>query len=188
MPHQLRILYAIAVVGEQVHAGGGELAERRQRDTFAIDGDATSGVYVAQAGPPRLGADELDDRQRVLRGLGVGHRNDCGEPAECGGAAPGLDRLGFLPAGLAQMHVQVDEAGCDHAIGCIEGEIAVEGRRHFNDATVFDRYVGPAFAALVEHRSTADHRSAHDASPRRSLPDPSKWNSTAIRTATPLVT
>ena len=36
MAHQLRILHAVAVVGEQVHAGGGQLAERRQCRAFAI--------------------------------------------------------------------------------------------------------------------------------------------------------
>ena len=29
--HQLRVLHAVAVVGEQAHAGGGQLAERGER-------------------------------------------------------------------------------------------------------------------------------------------------------------
>jgi hypothetical protein len=36
---------------------------------------------------------------------------DGGEPAERGGAAAGLDRLGVLAAGFAQMGVQVDQTG-----------------------------------------------------------------------------
>ena len=34
--HQLRVLHAVAVVGEQVDPGGGQLAERRQRRALAI--------------------------------------------------------------------------------------------------------------------------------------------------------
>ena len=189
VPHQLRVLYAIAVVGEQVYAGGGQLAERRQRGTLAIHGDAAGRVYVAQPGPPRLGAHELDDRQRVLRRLGVRHRNDRGESAEGRGAAPGLDRLRFFSAGLAEMHVQVDEAGRDDAAGGIERDIAIQGRRRLRRPAVLDRNVGAAFAALVEHRSTTDHRFGSSTPPcegRRRIR--ASWNSTAIRTATPLVT
>ena len=34
--HQLRVLHAVAVVGEQVHAGRGQLAERRQLLAVAV--------------------------------------------------------------------------------------------------------------------------------------------------------
>ena len=34
--HQLRVLHAVAVVGEQPYPGGRQLAERRQRGALAI--------------------------------------------------------------------------------------------------------------------------------------------------------
>ena len=68
-----------------------------------------TGQHLAQAGLAALVAHEVDHRHAVLRGVGVGHRDDRGEPAERSGAAAGLDRLGLLLAGLAEVHVQVDE-------------------------------------------------------------------------------
>ena len=55
VPHQLRILHAVAVVGEQVDSGSSELAERRQRLALAVDGDASGGMDVAQPGAVALG-------------------------------------------------------------------------------------------------------------------------------------
>ena len=48
--HQLRVLHAVAVVGEQAHAGRGQLAERRQRLAGAADRDAAGRGHLAQAG------------------------------------------------------------------------------------------------------------------------------------------
>ena len=58
----------------------------------------------------------------------------------------------------------------------------------FDHPAVLDRHIDAALARLVEHGATANHDAAHDASPFKSVPDPSRWNSTAMRTATPLVT
>src|SRR5699024_11490896 len=46
---------------------------------------------------------------------GVGHRVHGGETAAGGGAGAGLDSLGLLAAGLAQVGVEVHEAGQDDA-------------------------------------------------------------------------
>jgi hypothetical protein len=99
--HERRILHAVAVVGEQLHAGRSEFAEGRQPLALATDGDATRRQHLAQAGTHTLGAHELDDRDAVLRRVGVGHGHDSGEAAERGATRPGLDRLGFLLARLA---------------------------------------------------------------------------------------
>ena len=53
----------------------------------------------------------LDDAGGVGDRVGVGHREDRGEAAEGGGGRAGRDGLGVLAAGLAQVGVQVDEAG-----------------------------------------------------------------------------
>ena len=97
---------------------------------------------VTQPGPPRLGAHELDDGQRVLRRLGVRHGDDGGETTEGRGPAPGLDRLRFLSTGLAQMDVQVDEAGRDDAAAGIEGHSPSRFDADLDDPAVLDRHVG----------------------------------------------
>ena len=43
-----------------------------------------------------------------------------GVAAEGGGPGAGLDRLGVLPAGLAQVRVQVDQAGQRDQAGRVE--------------------------------------------------------------------
>ena len=66
---------------------------------------------VDQAGLLPEPPDLLDDAGGVGDRVGVGHRVHGGEPAERGGPAAGLDGLGVLAAGLAQVGVQVDQAG-----------------------------------------------------------------------------
>ena len=128
--HQQRVLHAVAVVGEEPHAGGGQLGERgerprRARPTVMHPAGSTSHSPARLA----LGAHELDHARRVLRRVGVRHRHDRGEPAERGGPAAGLDRLGLLVAGLAQVGVEVDEARRDDAAAGVEHVVAVEPRR-----------------------------------------------------------
>ena len=82
--------------------------------------------------------------------------------------------------------------GDDDAAGCVEdlvvAGVAVQRWADLDDAAVVDGDVGATLTGLVEHRAATNHDAAHDTSPFKSLPDPSSWNSTAIRTATPLVT
>ena len=63
MAHQLWILHAVAVIGEQADTTGSQLPEWSQRLAFAIYRDASRGMYVAEGGAARLGANELDHRQ-----------------------------------------------------------------------------------------------------------------------------
>ena len=123
--HQQRVLHAIAVVGEQRDTGGRQLGERRQLLAEATDRDAARGRHLAEAGGDRLRPHELDDADRVLRGIGVRHRHDRRVPAERGRTRPGLDRLGLLVTGLAQMGVEVDEARTHHAPGGVEHDVTV---------------------------------------------------------------
>ena len=59
------------------------------------------------------GGHHLDHPGVVGHRVGVGHRADGGVAAEGGRPRPGLDGLGVLAARLAQVHVQVDQAGAD---------------------------------------------------------------------------
>ena len=52
--------------------------------------------------------------------LGVGHGDNGREAAEGRRPGPGLDRLGLLTPGLAQMGVQVDQPGADQAAPGVE--------------------------------------------------------------------
>ena len=58
--HQQRVLHAVAVVGEDPHAGRGELGERRERLAGRPTVMQPAGQHVAQPGPLALAADELD--------------------------------------------------------------------------------------------------------------------------------
>src|SRR5690606_1263420 len=64
-------------------------------------------VAVLAAEPPHL----LDHARRVGDRGGVGHGVHGGVAAAGGRAGAGLDGLGVLAAGLAQVGVEVDEAG-----------------------------------------------------------------------------
>ena len=120
--------------------------------------------------PARRGlrSHELDHRQRVLRRLGVGHRHDRGEPAERGGATAGLDRLGVLPTGLAQVHVEVDETRSDDAVRRVEVVVAVQRRHrprrpdHRSTATSARR--SPVWSSTVPPRITMRLTTRHPSS------------------------
>ena len=134
----------------------------------------------------------------VLRRLGVGHRHDRGEPAERGGAAAGLDRLGLLAAGLAQVDVEVDEARarrCSRAASSDVVAVATRPRRRprrpGRPRRPRRRSRSPGLVDAPSRRVISRcgsslrvaRRSAASARRRRA-----GRNSTAIRTATPLVT
>ena len=104
------VLHAGAVVGEERHAERRQLAERGQRLAGPPDGDGTGHRHLGRAPRPRAST-SAGHPGRVDGRLRVGHGHDGGVAAEGGGPGPGLDRLGLLAAGLAQMGVQVDQPG-----------------------------------------------------------------------------
>jgi len=181
--HQLRVLYAVAVVGEQVHAGRRQLAVGGELLAGTADGDAARRQHLAQPGLAALGANEVDHGHAVLCGVGVGHRDDGGEPSEGRCSASGLDGLRLFLARLAEVHVQVDEAGGDDALRGIEHGVADEPRpgavAHCDDVPVLDGEVAGTLAVLVQQRAAGDDEAGHDASPFRSelfrsAPEPSR--------------
>ena len=111
---------ALAVVGEHPHPRGGvgHRAELGEPLAGQPDGDRADRVDVAVAGLAAEPPDLLDDAGGVGDRVGVGHRVDGGEAAQRGGPGAGLDGLGVLAARLAQVGVQVDQAGQrDQAVG-----------------------------------------------------------------------
>ena len=112
--------HAPAVVAEHPDGGGrvGHGAELGQPLAAQADGDCPDGADVDPAGPAAEPPHLLDDARGVGHRVGVGHGVHGGEAAEGGGAAAGLDGLGVLPPGFAQVRVQVDEPGQgDQAVG-----------------------------------------------------------------------
>ena len=76
------------------------------------------------------------------------------KPPRAAARAAGLDRLGLLPPGLAQVGVQVDQAGADDAAAGVEHPVAGRGRRPTATiAAVVDDHVGAARAGGVDHRA-----------------------------------
>ena len=93
----------------------GHLGHRRQLLAGPADGDGARRVRRRTAPWPRARAPRGRPPALVDGRRGVGHGDDRGEAAERGAPAAGLDRLGLLPARLAQVGVQVDQAGRDDA-------------------------------------------------------------------------
>ena len=74
-------------------------------------GDRADGLHVDEAGRAAEVVHPLGGLGGVGDRAGVGHGQHGGEAADGGGLRAGEDRLGVLAAGLAQVGVQVDEAG-----------------------------------------------------------------------------
>ena len=91
-----------------------------------------------------------------------------GEVLDGGGPRARLHRLGLLAPGLAQVGVEVDEAGGHHAAGGVEDDVGVEVSADDGDGAVAHNDVGAPPAAAVEHLAAFQDDRAHS-----STPDPS---------------
>ena len=116
-PHQHRVVHALAVVAEHADAGAGVRHRVELGEALALEahGDRADGADGAPAGGLAAHRDLLDHARGVRDGGRVGHGVHGGEAAAGGGAGAGLDGLGLLAAGLAQVGVEVDQTGEDHA-------------------------------------------------------------------------
>src|SRR5690606_16958013 len=120
---------------------------------------------------------------------GVGHREHRRVAAESRCRRTGFDVLGVFAAGLAQVGVQIDEAGQqDLTVGVDDvTEFTVAGNRQLladlGDLTVGDQHVDGFTLAVGSHVADQNpHTLTCSSAPT------SRWNSTAIRTWTPLET
>ena len=114
-PHHLAVGDREAVVGEADRAGLGQHAHLGELPPFQPLGHGTNRIDLDPLGLARAALHELDQRHVVDHGLGVGHAGDAGHPARCRREAACGNSLLVLVAGLAEVHVHVDEAGC-HAV------------------------------------------------------------------------
>ena len=162
-PHHLRVRDAVAVVGEHAHAEVVELAERRQLLAAPALGDATGDPHVAR-GPPAALEDRRDHRRVVERRIGVRHADDGGASTERRRPGPALDGFGLLAARLAEVHLDVDEPGRDHAaLGVEHGGAGArcEAGCDLGDPSVDDADVGETFARRVDDASAAHEQLGH---------------------------
>ncbi len=105
------------VVADRDAAGIAQGREVRERLAVIAAGRGADDAHPA----PRRAPDARADLPHVVRGVGcragVGHCADGCEAAADGRARPALDRLLLLGAGLAQVHVQVNQPGADDLPG-----------------------------------------------------------------------
>ncbi|CKT75507.1 Uncharacterised protein [Mycobacterium tuberculosis] len=189
--HDQRVMHADPVVGEHPHLGGAGVhhAHLGQLGSGQPDGDRADGVHVDQADLLAAVPDVVGDHRAVGHGVGVGHREHRGVAAQSGRGRTGFDVLGILAARLAQMGVQIDEPGQQHVSGGVNdiGRIGDRQiRSYLGDLAVIDEYVDPLPLAVGPH-TTNQHAHAAPSLPASCAPT-STWNSTAIRTWTPLET
>ena len=111
--HDARVLHAAPVVGEDADpgAGAGHQTQLGQLLTGQPLGDRAHRVDVDEAGAPAQVQHGLGDLGGVADRRGVRHGQHGREAADRGSLGAALDGLGVLPAGLAQVGVQVDEPG-----------------------------------------------------------------------------
>ena len=111
------------------------------------DGDRADGVHVDQPDLATAAPDVLDDHRGVGHRVGVRHREDRGVAPERRGGRAGVDGLGLLAAGLAQVGVQVDQPGQgDQPVG-VDGLVGVVGaHRALDEHPVADVQVGGVLA------------------------------------------
>src|SRR5699024_1063828 len=150
------------------------------------DGDGTDRAHLTPARIGPAAPDLLHHAGGVRDGLGVRHRVHAREPARGRGPGSARDGLRILPAGFAQVGVQVDEAGQRDEPDGVDDLGAARSKpgtdRGDRAAVDADVHRFPA-----EWAALADEVSGHRRVLSAGAPASNRY-STAIRTATPLVT
>src|SRR5579863_4458467 len=179
----------MAIVGDCDGASGfqrGEVIEGLPFGTACGGGDGIDAHVRAAV----WGKHPAGDFGCVIHRRGIGHRGDGCESA--GGSSGGTRGDGLLVAlsGLAQVHMNVDQAGGNGETGRIENLGSVDGLElsgcaDLGDATVFEQDV---FGRVhtgggVDQLTIANQNRVHCAPPLASA-----RSTTAMRMATPLVT
>jgi hypothetical protein len=118
---------ALAVVGEGHAAGLCQLRELGERLAPQAPRDGADGVHAHDALAGGLGEDVVGDGAVVVDRVRVGHARDGREAARGRRARAGGHRLLVLVAGLAQVHVDVDEAGTHDLAGGVDDGDPVGG-------------------------------------------------------------
>jgi hypothetical protein len=160
--HQPRVGDAVAVVGEDPYPGGrvGHRAQLGEPFPGQPDGHRADRLYVHQPGLPAEPPDLFDHARGVGDRVGVGHGAHRRVPAGRRGPGAGLDRLRIFAPRLAQVGVQVDEAGQDDQPGRVHDGRAGGGQpaAHFGNHAVTDQQV---LRRTADDRGATDQKNAH---------------------------
>ena len=170
-PHDAGVVDAVAVVGEDPHGRPRARHETELGELGAVEalGHGAHRHHLGQAAGTAEVEHPLGGFGRVGDGARVGHREDGGVAARCRGRGPGGDGLGVLAAGLAQVHVEVDEARQgDETVGVEHLDVAARAHRaDLADDAVLDEQVGGVGA---EQAGATDQQAAHRAAPSVTAP------------------
>ena len=132
--HQLVVLDAMAVIGDRHDPGLHQRADGRKFLARQPLRDGSGREHVDTGFLPGTLVDPGNRRWVIRRRTRVGHADNRREPACRRRPGAGLD--GFLGrlARLAQVDVQIDEAGCDHeAAGVDDFDVLPGGNRFGRD-------------------------------------------------------
>ena len=166
--HEQRVGHAESVVAEDPHVRARSCHGPEFGELGALQADRDRADRLHRGVARRVAEARLllDDARGVGDGKGVRHREDGGEPAGGRGPGAGEHGLALLVARLAQVRVQVDEAGQrDEPVG-IEHRRAggIGDAADLGDDAALEQDVG---ALARRQRRTGDEMAfAHQASPR----------------------
>ena len=165
--HQPAVGHTPPVVGEHPYGGPrpGHQAELGQFGAAQSLADRAHRDDLGVAVPPADVGQMLGRLGGVGDRIGVGHRQHGGEAAAGRGPGAGGDGLGVLPAGFAEVGVQVDQSGQRNEAGGVDAlRIGTQVGR-VDEPAVPDRQVAGALAGPIG----ADDQQVGHSSP------PSSW-------------
>ena len=145
--HQVTGDDGLAVVRDRDGPGAHHLPELGEPLALLADRDGADRMHARQSGAPRLPHDESHCRLVVGDGIGIRHRADRREPARRGRARAARHRLFVFVAGLAQMHVQIDEPRSDDLALHVAHEGAIgrlQSAPDARDLPVLDQHISGA--------------------------------------------
>ena len=184
--HQLRVVDALAVVGEHAHAAAGHQPDLGELLTLQPLGNGADRVDVALAVLLALRPHRLGEERLVYHRGGVRHGEHGGKTALGRGVGAGGDGLSVLAAGLAQVHVHVHQARQQHVAPAVHDLVrVVEGvlpDRVDHAVGDVDENVGHVLAVRADVvQSERGHLMAPSSALPRSSELASRVNSTAMR-------
>ena len=112
-------------------------------------GHGGHGVHMDERGIAGAPQDEIDQRDVVDHGIGIGHADDGGDAAGGGGTARRGQRLAVLVAGLAGKDHHVDEAGREHVAAAIDDLGIADGARRDVRPEIGNEAVSDQHAAVL---------------------------------------
>ncbi len=144
LAHDAVVENGLAVVGDRDGSGGLQRAEIGERGALAAAGRGRNGKHIDDGAAlgltqPLDPLDRIDNRNRIRHGA------DGSKSARSRSRGAGRNRLFVRLARLAQVHMQIDEAGRNDESAGIEflvrAALDLVGRSHFGNAAIFQQHI-----------------------------------------------